>query len=157
MSTLLTAGVIMGCNSTPPPAPADQEDLFIRRVSEIPGASKQNLFEGAKMWVATRFSSDIDVIQYANREEGVVVGKTSFPYGRPTAWGGADRFDFRFTVTAEAKDGKIRTTFSDMALVGSHGYEAIRKDDMAEIRPRLTAAVDALEAMFRKKPEQDQW
>lgn len=157
LSALLAAGATAGCKSAPPPEPADQEDLFIRQVSEIPGVSKQELFEGAKLWVASSFSSDLDVIQYANREQGTIIGKTSLPYGRPSKWGGADRFDFRFTVTVETKEGRIRTTFSEMALVGYHGFEGIRKDDMNEIRPQLLAAVDALVAMFKKEPQQDEW
>jgi hypothetical protein len=157
LSALLAAGVMIGCKSAPPPEPADQEDLFIRQVSEVPGVSRRELFEGAKMWLAGSFSSDLDVIQYANRDQGTIVGKTSFPYARPSKWGGPDRFDFRFTVTVETKDNKIRTTFSDMALVGSHGFEGIRKEDMEEIRPQLLAAVEALVASFYKEPQKDDW
>ena len=157
VSALLAAGAMAGCKSAPPPEPADQEDLFIRQVSEIPGVSKRELFEGAKLWLAGSFSSDLDVIQYANRDQGTIVGKTSLPYGRPSKFGGPDRFDFRFTVTVETKDGRIRTTFSEMALVGYHGFEGILKDDMDEIRPQLLAAVKALVAMFQKEPQQDEW
>ena len=157
LSALLAVGALTGCTTAPPPEPADQEDLFIRQVSEVPGVSRRELFEGAKLWITSSFSSDLDVIQYANRDQGTIVGKTSFPYARPSKFGGSDRYDFRFTVTVETKDGKIRTTFSDMALVGYHGFEGIRKDDMEEIRPRLLDAVETLAAMFYKEPRQDDW
>lgn len=146
---------VTGCKSGPPPEPATEEDLFIREVSEFPGFSREELFEGAKMWMAG-LSSDIDVIQYANRDLGTIVGKSAFPYSRASRWG-ADRFDFRFTVTVETKDGRLRTTFSEMALVAPHGYEEIRKSDMEEIRPRLMAAVDALAALFQQEPPRDDW
>ena len=157
LTVLMAAAVMIGCKSTPPPEPATQEDLFIREVSEIPGIPKNELFEGAKLWLSSGFSSDIDVIQYANRAQGTIIGKTSLPYSRPSKWVGSDRFDFRFTVTVETKDGKIRTTFSDMALVGFHGYEGIRKDDMDVLRPKLLAAVEGLVASFQEAPQQEEW
>ena len=154
---LAVAVLWVGCKSAPPPEPAGQEDLFIREVSEVPGVGQRELFEGAKLWIATAFSSDLDVIQYSNRDLGTIVGKTSLPHARPSKWGGPDRYDFRFTVMVETKDGRIRTTFSDMALVGSHGYEEIRKDDMEALRPQLSAAVEGLVASFQKAPAQDDW
>lgn len=153
----ISSVLLMGCKSAPPPEPAGQEDLFVQQVSELPGFSREELFEGAKIWIAGSFSSDLDVIQYANRDQGTIIGKTAFPYSRPSKWGVPDRFDFRFTVTVETKDDKIRTTFSDMALVGFHGYEEIRKVDMEAIRPQLMSAVDALLALFQKEPPKDDW
>jgi hypothetical protein len=157
LSVLMSVMVLTACKSTPPPEPASPEDLLIREISEIPGVSKEDLFEGAKLWLITAFSSDVDVIQYANRDQGVIVGKTSLPYSRPSRWVGSDRFDYRFTVTVETKDNRIRTTFSDMALVGFHGYESIRKDDMAALKPQLDAAVAGLVASFQREPQQDDW
>ncbi len=153
----LCAVLLIGCKSAPPPEPAAQEDLFIRQVSELPGFSREELFEGAKMWISGSFSSDIDIIQYANRDQGTIIGKTSFPHSRPSKWGGPDRLDFRFTVTVETKDGRIRTTFSDMALVGFHGFDEILKPDMEAIRPQLMSAVDALVDLFQKEPPKDDW
>jgi hypothetical protein len=154
---LLVAAVVAGCRSGPEHEPADRDDLFIRQISDVPGFSAEELFEGAKLWVASSFSSDLDVIRYANRDLGTVVGQTSLPYSRPPRWGRTERFDFRFTVTVETKDDRIRTTFSDMALVGFHGYEGIRKEDMEALKPRLMAAVEALVASFQKEPRQDDW
>ena len=146
---------VTGCKSGPPPEPATEEDLFIRTVSEFPGFSKTELFEGAKIWMGG-LSSDIDVIQYANRDLGTIVGKSSFPHSRKSRWG-TNRFDFRFTVTVETKDGRLRTTFSEMALVAPHGYEEIRKSDMEAIELRLMAAVDTLAALFQQEPPRDDW
>lgn len=157
ISALLAAGMMISCKTTPPPEPAGQEDLFIRQVSEIPGVSKQDLFEGAKLWMSSSFSTDLDVIQYANRDQGTIVGKTYLPYGRPSKWAGSDRFEFRFTVTVETKDNRIRTTFSEMELANYHGFDRIRKDDMEVLRPQLEASVEALVAMFQKPPEQEDW
>lgn len=152
----LTVLVFMGCASTPPEL-APSEDLFIQEISEIPGFSKEALFNGARLWVANSFSSDLDVIQYANRDQGVIVGKTSIPHERPSRFGGPDRFELRFTVVAETKDDRIRTTFKDLRLMGGFGFDPLLKSDMEVIRPKLEDSVRALAASFEKKSEIEQW
>ncbi|MFW5635342.1 MAG: DUF4468 domain-containing protein [Thermodesulfobacteriota bacterium] len=148
--------ILWGC-AGPPPEYAPPEDLFIQEVSEIPGVSKEALFNGAKIWVAKSFSSDLDVIQYANREQGVVVGKTSIPHERPSKLGGPERFELRFTVVAETKDEKIRTTFKDLRLMGGLGIDPLLASDMEVIRPKLEESVQALVASYEKKSEMEDW
>ncbi len=148
--------VLWGC-AGPPPEYAPPEDLFIQEVSDIPGVSKEALFNGAKIWVAKSFSSDLDVIQYANREQGVVVGKTSIPHERPSKFGGPERFELRFTVVAETKDEKIRTTFKDLRLMGGFGIDPLLASDIEVIRPKLVESVQALVASYEKKSEMEDW
>ncbi len=152
----LTVLFFMGCASTPPEY-APSENLFIQEVSEVPGFSKEELFNGARIWVAESFSSALDVIQYANRDQGVIVGKTSIPHERTSQFGGPNRFELRFTVVAETKDDKIRTTFKDLRLMGGFGFDPLLKADMEAIRPKLEDAVRALVASFEKKSEMEEW
>lgn len=153
---VLTVLAFTGCAGTPPEY-APSEDLFIQRVSEVPGFSKEELFNGTKIWVAKSFSSALDVVQYANRDQGVIVGKTSIPHERPSKFGGPDRLELRFTVVAETKDDKIRTTFKDLRLMGGFGFDPLLKSDMEVIRPKLEDSVRALVASFEKKTETEEW
>jgi len=148
--------VFWGC-AGPPPEYAPPEDLFIQEITEIPGFSKEELFKGAKIWVAKSFSADLDVIQYANREQGVVVGKTSIPHERSSKYGPPDRFELRFTVVAETKDEKIRTTFKDLRLMGGFGIDPLLASDMEVIRPKLEKSIQALAASYEKKSEMEDW
>lgn len=148
---------VSGCANTPDPEPADPEDLKLQIVSETPGISKRDLFERAKIWVVQMFSDDLDVIQYSNRNLGKIIAKSSFPHTRPGKLGTTEKYDFRFNVMIETKDGRFRTTFTDMALVGMAGYEPLLKSDMEEIRPKLEAGVQALADSFAAAEANDDW
>jgi hypothetical protein len=148
--------VISGC-AGPPPEYAPPEDLFVQEVSDVPGFTKEELFNGGKVWVAKSFSADLDVIQYANRDQGVIVGKTSIPHERAAKFGGTDRFELRFTVVVETKDDKIRTTFKDLRLMGGFGIDPLLASDMEVIRPKLEDSVQALIASFEKRSDMETW
>lgn len=155
LSVLMTVMISGGCASEPK-VPAGPEDLLIRQVYPVPGFSGEELFEGAKGWMATSFSRSLDVIRYANRQEGTVIGKTAIPYVRPSRFG-ADRYDLRFTLIIETKDNRIRSTFRDIYLFGDYGREVPLKDDMTVIRPRLERAVEALIASFSRMEQDENW
>ncbi|MEZ4524439.1 MAG: DUF4468 domain-containing protein [Desulfobacterales bacterium] len=147
---------VWGCANTPPPEPAGPEDLFIRQVSEIPGFSKAQLYEGAKLWVGGSFSDDLDVIRYSDRYEGMIVGQTYIPYERQSKWG-SEFFDCRFTVVVEVKDNKIRTTFKELYLFQRGGIQSLLKSDMEIIRPMLEKAVEALVSSYKKVSTDSNW
>ncbi len=148
--------MLWGCANTPPPEPAGPEDLIIRQVSEVPGFSKAELYEGAKLWVAGGFSDDLDVIRYSDRYEGKIVGQTYIPYERVSKWQ-SDFFDCRFTLVVEVKDNKIRTTFKDLYLSHRGGIHPLLKSDMEIIRPRLEKSVDALVSSYKKVSTDSHW
>ena len=56
---------------------ATEEEMTMTQVVEIPGQSKDQLFEKAKIWLAETASSSKEVIQYESKEEGKIVGKAS--------------------------------------------------------------------------------
>ncbi|GBC63993.1 DUF4468 domain-containing protein [Desulfonema ishimotonii] len=154
---LLSVCVLCGCASAPPPEPAPPDELTIRQVLEIPGVSKNELFERAKTWVGQSFSNSLDVIQSANRTRGTVIGKTYISHSRPARFGQKDFFELRFTLMVEAKDNKIRTTFTDMRLMNQFGVQTILKTDMEELRPRLEEAVKSLVASFNTEKTDENW
>lgn len=155
-ASALWAMFFLGCAGAPLEY-APPEDLFIQEVSDVPGVSKGDLFNGAKIWVAKSFSSSLDVVQYANRDQGVIMGKTYIPYERPSKLAGPDRFELRFTVVVETKNEKIRTTFKDLRLMGGFGMTPLLKSDMEVLLPRLEDSVRALAASFEKKSAMEDW
>jgi hypothetical protein len=154
----IAAGVLLAaCAGTPPPEPAEAEDLFLQEILEIPGASREQLFEHAKVWAARQFSGELDVIRFANRDQGVIMAKTFINHSRPNKTWGSDQFEFRFSLMVETKDERMRVTFNNMSLIGTYGPETILKSDMEEIRPRLEASLKNLAASFEKPQEDDDW
>jgi len=148
--------IFWGCADTPPPELAKPEDLLIRQVSEIPGFSKAELYEGAKLWAGASFSDDLDVIRHSDRYEGMIVAQTYIPYERVSKWG-SDLFDCRFMLIVEVKDNKIRTTFKDLYLFHRGGTQPLLKSDIEIIRPRLERAVNALVSSYKKVSTDSQW
>ena len=139
---LAAALAIGGCAHEPGRKPAAAEELTIRKVWEVPGLTKDKLFDAANSWVGGSFSNDVDVIQYANRREGVVVGKTFIPYQQPDYIGLKDRFDLRFTIMVEVKDNKVRTTFTNLHLFSLKSIGTIYESDIKIIRSRLHKQVE---------------
>jgi hypothetical protein len=156
LALVLTA-MALGCASEPPPKPAPADSLTIQEVLQIPGFSADELFEGAKVWVADSFSHSLDVIRYANRREKMVVGKTKMPHLRDGPFGSTQRLELKFTVMVETKDERLRYTFTDMRLMAAYGTETILETDIETIRPKLDAAVAALAASFKRTEEKEDW
>lgn len=154
---LLLTVLAAGCAGEPPPKPAPPETLTIQEILSIPGFSADELFEGAKVWVAESFSRSLDVIQYANRREKLVVGKTRMPVLRDGRFGTTLRLELKFTVMVETKDDRLRYTFTDMTLMAPYGSEKILETDMETIRPKLDAAVAALAASFQRTEATEDW
>ncbi len=154
---LVIAVFLWGCASTPPPEPAATEDLLIRQVLELPGYSKAELFEKAKAWVGNGFSHSLDVIQYANSTEGVIIGKTRIGYVRPRKLNNPENFECRFSILVETRDNRMRVTISEMSFMGPYGRGQIYKTDMEEIRPRLEASILALKAAVEAEKKDANW
>ncbi|MFP4307984.1 MAG: DUF4468 domain-containing protein [Desulfococcaceae bacterium] len=154
---LVLAAMALGCAGEPPPKPAPADSLTIQEVLQIPGFSADELFEGAKIWVADSFSHSLDVIRYANRREKMVVGKTKMPHFRDGPFGSTQRLELRFTVMVETKNERLRYTFTDMRLMAAYGTETVLETDMETIRPKLDAAAAALAASFKRTEEKEDW
>lgn len=154
---VLCALLIAGCGimADHPPAPA--KDLTLRRVWPVPGYSKDKLFDAARVWVAKSFSMDLDVIQYANRREGIVVGETYIPYQRKGAVGLPNNFEMRFTITVEVKKDRVRTTFTNLRLVEISKPEALWVSDVEPVHKRLLASVESWIESLKVDKKEKSW
>jgi hypothetical protein len=157
IAILAAALVLGGCGLQPDRKPAAAEDLTVREVWPVPGLTKDQLFDAANKWVANSFSNDVDIIQYANRRQGIVVGKTYIPYQRPNSVGLNEKYDLRFTLVVEVKDGKVRTTFTDLHLFSLNEIGTIYDTDTKIIRNRLNQqARDWISSLTAEKKD-DSW
>lgn len=145
-----------GCASSPELEPAPAEDLFFQKIISVPGYARDDLFEGAKAWVKS-FSNSLDLIQFSNRPQGIIMAKTAIPHERYSNFKGTEQFELRFTLIVEAKDGKIRVTFKNWGLVNIFGYQTIVIGDTETIKTRMDATVQALEKSFTVIKEDKNW
>jgi hypothetical protein len=87
LTTLFLATMLSGCAymQTLPP-----KQLVVQKVVEAPGVSNERLFEKSKLWFAGTFrqsmagwweqNSTRTVIQYENRQSGVLIANPSILY-----------------------------------------------------------------------------
>src|ERR1700710_520458 len=87
--------------------------VIYQQIDTINGATKTQLYDKAKLWVANAFKSANAVIQIDDKENGQIVGKGNF------------RIDFKvftskwfttcfFTVKIDTRDNKARATVYDI-------------------------------------------
>ena len=106
------------------------------KIVEAPGASKDELFVKASSWLVDAFNSAKSVIQFSDKEAGVIKGKyrITFPQFLETG-------ECEATFTVECKDGKCRLIIDDpynfraddiystrITNMTKEGYESVTND-----------------------------
>ena len=126
MKKLLIAGVlgfglmVSGC-ITMPDAKTIMENSY-KGHSEIVDLKNNNqdvIFEDSKVWIAKKFVSANNVIQYADKSSGRIIGKGSIALECPEDVKGMACLAYtstkaEFTLVIEVKPNKARLTFSDI-------------------------------------------
>ena len=125
------------------------EELKVQRIIEV-NKPKDELYKLSNEWLAKTFKSSKAVIQYQDKEEGVIVGKgfTSVMYLGP--------LDTWFTMTIEIKENRMRITFDDLYITSSSATMRIETEyQMQQIKIRCDELIDDLKAYVGK--EADEW
>jgi len=90
----------------------------IESVLEVPNLTKEQIYTKSKAWIAKKFVSANDVIQFDDKETGsmLVKGMADFPC---SGWRCIGLSDYRisFTIKIDTKDGRVRTIYSDFLQV----------------------------------------
>ena len=124
----------------------------VQRIIEV-NKPKDELYKLSNEWMAKTFKSSQAVIQYQDKEAGVIVGKgfTSVKYlGYVDTW---------FTMTIEIKDNKLRATLEDIYI-----YQSIQRallespitnqEQWDKAKPELEKIIDRLEAYVKEEAEE---
>lgn len=88
---------------------ASPELLTVSEVVEFSGVSKDTLFMKANSWMVDAFNSAESVIQYTDKDAGIIKGK----YLQVLPIGMGDKMNVTSTITIEVKDEKTKITFGD--------------------------------------------
>ncbi len=93
-----------------------KEPLSYQKVIELPGLSKQEIYDSSNQTLAIMFENSKFAIQYQNFEKGTIIANCH------------DNIKFNFMVlptdfkmTINIKDEKIRVTFSEIATTATVG------------------------------------
>jgi hypothetical protein len=94
------------------PLPIIDDKINFSEVVVVDKASKDELYTKAKIWLAEKFISANDVIQFDDKENGIVLGKGAI---RKKEGGLSPTIkNWRFTVKIQVKEGKYKVDFYDI-------------------------------------------
>lgn len=88
-----------------------QNPIKVDTIISIANISKDDLFVKASTWIAQKYNSAQDVVQYSDKEAGVIVckGLFSHSFGNPMIYGFFNG-KISYTLSIKVKDGKCRVT-----------------------------------------------
>ena len=111
---------LAGCAGLQPVSDADRT---FERVVEAPGYSKEQIFDGTKIWIAENFKSAKAVLEYENKDSGTIIGNgiISYPCSGIDCIAKGD-WKVPFTMRVDIKDYKFRLTFSNLHLSWPPSY-----------------------------------
>ena len=106
--------LLSACASMAPVADADRELVV---VYDVPGVTKDRIFESSKIWIAENFRSAKKVIEYENKTDGVLIGNAliKYPCSGIECLAKND-WQARFTMRVDMKDNKIKLTFTNIGM-----------------------------------------
>ena len=107
---LAVLAAILGCASAP--QPLSSEKNIYQEVIEIQKPQNE-LFISSMKWMTDAFTSAKAVIEYQDKEEGIIIGKGTAQVG---IHDGSGKSSVEFTIRLEVKDNRARVTFKDMSI-----------------------------------------
>ena len=176
LTALFLATMLSGCAYT---HTFPSEQLVVQKVVEAPGVSNERLFEKSKVWFASTLrqsmagwweqNSTRTVIQYENKQSGVLIANASilYPHAGLTRDTYKKGWEVRFTVQAEAKEGKARITFNNLTMFipsifcGSYAYSSTTSsyetpldgEELERVKPLFLDLVNQFGAFLRAPEE----
>lgn len=154
MRKLITVAMLLlsGCAAS---IPVSNEDLTYQTIIEVPSTPKDAIFEKSKQWIAQTFRSAKAVVEYDNREEGVIIGNGSMP--RPISLVSTGGSSITYQMREDIKDGKARLTFDKWAALTPIGEMPILQADLEGVRANFSNMSLALQSYILGSKAADKW
>jgi hypothetical protein len=91
-----------------------QDPLTYTEVVQTDSASKNELYNRAKLWFVNAYNSASDVLQMDNKEEGQIIGKAIMKYN-PTVFSGSEQTkgNIKYTIKIFVKDSRYKYEITD--------------------------------------------
>lgn len=116
------------------------------QVHDFPGKTKQQICGAARDWVALNFKDSKAVVEVYDLERGKLIGK-----GTTTVSGfAAIPTRIGFTMTADCKDGKLRSTWSDFTQTYQGATYPLRAESISKLFSKSIEEAKAMDAAMAK-------
>ena len=118
---ILLIGTLFGCAGMERATDANKSIEF---VLEAPNKTKDQIFSASKSWIAETFVSGKSVIDDADKDSGRIIAKGRIKHPCIQGTGCILGKMIGFTLRIDAKDGKIKTTYSNPTVISppTSGY-----------------------------------
>ncbi|WP_410221921.1 DUF4468 domain-containing protein [Pedobacter sp.] len=93
--------------------PVKDGDIYIERIEDINGVTKDQIFERAKKWFVRSFNDSKEVVKNENKQEGTIMGVAILPISTKDFV--SISYNVKFVVEFTARDGKYRVRFQDFS------------------------------------------
>ncbi len=181
MRAIIIAYALAGCAGIHPLPP---EQLTVRKILEVPGLTKERIFDKSRLWVARNFkpykavslfeNRRVSALEYASKKDGILIatGNINYPAAGYSATGGYKTYwEVTFTMEEDIKDGKARVTFTNLDIyvpklwcgniysewLGAYDKPLTDPEDMAAVAPVLNGLADRLGEFLRAPETGDNW
>ena len=134
------------------------------------GASKEQIFNVTKIWIAETFRSAKAVIEYEDKVEGTIIGNGMIPYPcTGLACMSKASWKVPFTMRVDIKDQKFKLTFSNIRLSWGASYNSVvgvqsahdgpvsLQGDMDAIKPKLLVLGSEIVDAIQKNSKTKDW
>jgi hypothetical protein len=94
---------------------ADPADRSMQVTGDVEGKAAADLYAAAGVWFADAFNSAEAVIEYQDKDAGVIAGTFNFTYAESVY-----ELLVRSDIKVEVKDGRYRVTFDNPRYIVAH-------------------------------------
>jgi hypothetical protein len=149
--TILAAMLLHGCSTV---QYVPENERRIERVIEASGWSKNKLYVKTNAWFVETFNSAESVIEYQDKEDGVIMGKYTLEINLNPELNlfssGAGYSTIRQVVMVDIKDGAVRIRLRDPYFrdKGSY-YQLRRKQDFDKLKEKWIELIYGFEGYLK--------
>ena len=102
---ILSMFLLLSCMSVQPASP---EDLFVEEIIEVDGFQKDQLYDLSNRWFVESFKSAEAVIEYQDKEQGIIMGKYTYSAFIMYGLGSTNLEAVKPTIQINVKDNTVR-------------------------------------------------
>jgi len=141
----------------------------LEKIVEMPGFTKNQIFDQTKIYIAENFKSAKAVLEYENKETGTIIGNGIIKF--PTAGGmeslALNDWKTAFKMRVDIKEERFRCTFSNIgiewpATYGRYGGPAGGRSifygqEFERISSSLLSIPSSIENSIKRSNTKDNW
>ncbi len=104
--------------------PMPVEELIVRTGIEVPELPRQKIFDESKEWIVRHLYSKEKIIEFADRNAGIIVANGYIDYPSTGNLESIDRIQYTisFVMREDVRDSGLTLTFADLELYVPKNY-----------------------------------